>query len=182
MKIYTKTGDEGTTSLFGGKRVSKADLRIDAYGTIDELNSWLGVLRDQRVNEIRLKLLAEIQDRLFTIGSILATEPDNKKVKIPALVENDIELLEKQMDEMDAQLPAMRHFVLPGGHSSVSFGHVARTVCRRAERLVIALNQIEKVDPVVIKYLNRLSDFLFMLCRSMAFELKAPETPWQPRM
>ncbi|MBK8290797.1 MAG: cob(I)yrinic acid a,c-diamide adenosyltransferase [Flammeovirgaceae bacterium] len=182
MKIYTKTGDEGTTSLFGGKRVSKADLRIDAYGTIDELNSWIGVMRDQPVNQSRLELLAEIQDRLFTIGSILATEPDNKKVKIPALVETDIELLEKQMDVMDAQLPAMRHFVLPGGHSSVSFGHVARTVCRRAERLVIALNQIEKVDPLVIKYLNRLSDFLFMLCRSMAFELKAPETPWQPRM
>lgn len=182
MKIYTKTGDEGTTSLFGGKRVSKADLRIDAYGTIDELNSWIGVMRDQPVNQSRLELLAEIQDRLFTIGSILATEPDNKKVKIPALVETDIELLEKQMDVMDAQLPAMRHFVLPGGHSSVSFGQVARTVCRRAERLVIALNQIEKVDPLVIKYLNRLSDFLFMLCRSMAFELKAPETPWQPRM
>jgi cob(I)alamin adenosyltransferase len=182
MKIYTKTGDEGTTSLFGGKRVSKADLRIDAYGTIDELNSWIGVMRDQPVNQSRLELLAEIQDRLFTIGSILATEPDNKKVKIPALVETDTELLEKQMDVMDAQLPAMRHFVLPGGHSSVSFGHVARTVCRRAERLVIALNQIEKVDPLVIKYLNRLSDFLFMLCRSMAFELKAPETPWQPRM
>lgn len=182
MKIYTKTGDEGTTSLFGGKRVSKADLRIDAYGTIDELNSWMGVLRDQKINEFRSELLAEIQDRLFTIGSILATEPENKKVKIPSLLEADVELLENQMDAMDNQLPAMRHFVLPGGHTSVSFGHVARTVCRRAERLVIALDQIEKVDSLVIKYLNRLSDFLFVLCRSMAHELKAPETPWKPRM
>ena len=146
MKIYTKTGDEGTTSLFGGKRVSKANLRIDAYGTIDELNSWMGVLRDQSINGSRSELLAEIQDRLFTIGSILATEPENKKVKIPSLIETDIELLERKMDEMDTQLPAMRHFVLPGGHPSVSFGHVARTVCRRAERLVIALNQVEKVD------------------------------------
>ncbi|MBP9925048.1 MAG: cob(I)yrinic acid a,c-diamide adenosyltransferase [Cyclobacteriaceae bacterium] len=182
MKIYTKTGDEGTTSLFGGKRVSKANLRIDAYGTIDELNSWMGVLRDQSINGSRSELLAEIQDRLFTIGSILATEPENKKVKIPSLIETDIELLERKMDEMDTQLPAMRHFVLPGGHPSVSFGHVARTVCRRAERLVIALNQVEKVDSLTIKYLNRLSDFLFMLCRAMAFELKAPETQWKPKM
>jgi cob(I)alamin adenosyltransferase len=139
-------------------------------------------LRDQNINGSRSELLAEIQDRLFTIGSILATEPENKKVKIPSLIETDIELLERKMDEMDTQLPAMRHFVLPGGHPSVSFGHVARTVCRRAERLVIALNQVEKVDSLTIKYLNRLSDFLFMLCRAMAFELKAPETQWKPKM
>lgn len=182
MKIYTKTGDQGSTSLFGGKRVSKADLRIDTYGTVDELNSWVGVLRDQSVNQYRKEILVEIQDRLFTIGSILATEPENTKVKIPSLAENDIELLENRMDEMDAILPPMRFFVLPGGHTSVSFGHVARTVCRRAERLVIALSQTEKVDPLVIKYMNRLSDYLFMLCRTMAHELKAEETPWRPRM
>lgn len=182
MKIYTKTGDQGSTSLFGGKRVSKADLRIDTYGTVDELNSWVGVLRDQSVNQSRKEILVEIQDRLFTIGSILATEPENTKVKIPSLAENDIELLENKMDEMDAILPPMRFFVLPGGHTSVSFGHVARTVCRRAERLVIALSQSEKVDPLVIKYMNRLSDYLFMLCRTMAHELKAEETPWRPRM
>ncbi|HNV30415.1 MAG TPA: cob(I)yrinic acid a,c-diamide adenosyltransferase [Cyclobacteriaceae bacterium] len=182
MKIYTKTGDQGSTSLFGGKRVSKADLRIDTYGTVDELNSWVGVLRDQSVNQSRKEILVEIQDRLFTIGSILATEPENTKVKIPSLAENDIELLENRMDEMDAILPPMRFFVLPGGHTSVSFGHVARTVCRRAERLVIALSQTEKVDPLVIKYMNRLSDYLFMLCRTMAHELKAQETPWRPRM
>lgn len=182
MKIYTKTGDQGSTSLFGGKRVSKADLRIDTYGTVDELNSWIGVLRDQSVNQSRKEILVEIQDRLFTIGSILATEPENTKVKIPSLAESDIELLENKMDEMDAILPPMRFFVLPGGHTSVSFGHVARTVCRRAERLVIALSQTEKVDPLVIKYMNRLSDYLFMLCRTMAYELKAEETPWKPRM
>lgn len=182
MKIYTKTGDQGSTSLFGGKRVSKADLRIDTYGTVDELNSWMGVLRDQSVNKSRKEILVEIQDRLFTIGSILATEPENTKVKIPSLVESDIELLENKMDEMDAALPPMRFFVLPGGNTSVSFGHVARTVCRRAERLIIALDHTEKVDPLVIKYMNRLSDYLFILCRTMAHELRAEETPWRPKM
>lgn len=182
MKIYTKTGDQGSTSLFGGKRVLKSDLRIDTYGTVDELNSWIGVMRDQSVNQTRLAVLVEIQDRLFTIGSILATEPGNAKVKIPALSEADVLFLEKEMDRMDAELPAMRFFVLPGGHQAVSFGHVTRTVCRRAERLVIALNQVEPVNDLVIKYLNRLSDYLFMLCRAMAHDLNAPETPWKPRM
>lgn len=182
MKIYTKTGDHGTTSLFGGKRVSKADLRIDSYGTVDELNSYLGLLRDQEVNQIRKDVLIEIQDRLFTIGSILATEPGNTKVKIPLLTESDITFLEVEMDRMEEMLPPMRFFVLPGGHASVSFGHVARTVCRRAERLAIALDEQEKINPLVIKYLNRLSDYLFMLCRMMTFELKIEETPWKPRM
>lgn len=182
MKIYTKTGDEGTTALFGGKRVLKSELRIESYGTVDELNSWIGVLRDQEVNQKRKSVLTEIQDRLFTIGSILATEPENTKVKIPALADTDIEFLEKQMDEMDTLLQPMRFFVLPGGHPSISWGHVARTVCRRTERLVIALNQQEKVAPLVIKYLNRLSDYLFVLCRMMTQELGAEETPWRPRM
>jgi cob(I)alamin adenosyltransferase len=182
MKIYTKTGDEGTTSLFGGKRVFKSDLRIDTYGTIDELNSYVGLLRDQEVNRKRKEVLEEIQDRLFTVGSILATEPGNLKVKIPMLQETDVTFLEKQIDEMDSFLPAMKSFILPGGHESVSFGHLARTVCRRAERLVIALNQQEKVDELVIKYLNRLSDYLFVLCRMMTKELNAEETLWKPRM
>lgn len=182
MKIYTKTGDEGTTSLFGGKRVSKSELRIDTYGTVDELNSWIGVLRDQDVNKKRKDILVEILDRLFTIGSILATEPENTKVKIPSLSESDVTFLEKGMDDMDALLQPMRFFVLPGGHVSVSWGHVARTVCRRAERLVIALDQHEKVEPLVIKYLNRLSDYLFVLCRMMTQELGVEETPWKPRM
>jgi cob(I)alamin adenosyltransferase len=182
MKIYTKTGDQGTTSLFGGKRVSKADLRIDTYGTVDELNSYLGLLRDQPVNVNRSETLIEIQDRLFTIGSILATEPGNTKVKIPHLSEADIQFLEKEIDAMDATLPAMRFFVLPGGHPSVSHCHIARTVCRRAERLTIALHAAEPIDVLVIQYLNRLSDYLFMLSRKMANELNAPETPWKPRM
>jgi cob(I)alamin adenosyltransferase len=182
VKIYTKTGDEGTTALFGGKRVSKADLRIDTYGTIDELNSYIGLVRDQPVNQNRKAILIEVQDRLFTIGSILATEPGNTKVKIPALAPSDITQLEQEIDAMDTQLPPMKFFVLPGGHPSVSFGHVARTVCRRAERLTIALDQHEKVDPLVIQYLNRLSDYLFVLCRSMAHELQIEETPWKPRM
>jgi cob(I)alamin adenosyltransferase len=182
MKIYTKTGDQGTTALFGGKRVSKADLRIETYGTVDELNSWIGVLRDQEVNQKRKGLLVEIQDRLFTIGSILATEPGNTKVRIPSLQEDDVALLEKEMDEMDAQLQPMRFFVLPGGHPAISFGHVARTVCRRAERLVITLHEQEPVPAMVIKYMNRLSDYLFVLCRKVTAELNAEETPWKPRM
>jgi cob(I)alamin adenosyltransferase len=182
MKIYTKTGDQGTTSLFGGKRVSKADLRIETYGTIDELNSWLGVLRDQKVNQKRNASLIEIQDRLFTIGSILATEPGNTKVKIPSLNESDVQFLEKEIDAMDSVLEPMRFFVLPGGHQSVSFCHVARTVCRRGERLVIELNSHETVDSLVIKYLNRLSDYIFVLSRMMTSELGVVETPWKPRM
>lgn len=182
MKIYTKTGDQGTTALFGGKRVSKADQRIETYGTVDELNSWIGLVRDQAVNAVRQESLVMIQDRLFTVGSILATEPGNTKVRIPSLSEEDILFLEKEIDAMDSALPPMRSFILPGGHQSVSFGHVARTVCRRAERLTIALQEHETVDPLVIKYLNRLSDYLFMLCRKMAQELQAPETPWKPKM
>ena len=182
MKIYTKTGDKGTTALFGGKRVSKADLRIDTYGTVDELNSYIGLVRDQPVNASRKNILVEIQDRLFTIGSILATEPGNTKVKVPSLADGDITLLEKEIDAMDAQLPPMKSFVLPGGHQSVSFCHVARTVCRRAERLVIALDAQEKVDALIVQYLNRLSDYLFMLSRKMTAELGAEETPWKPRI
>ena len=182
MKIYTKTGDHGTTALFGGKRVSKADLRINTYGTVDELNSYMGLLRDQEVNQKRKTILIEIQDRLFTVGSILATEPGNTKVKIPALTETDIQFLEKEIDQMDAALQPMKFFVLPGGHASVSFGHVTRTVCRRAERLVIELDAVEKVEPLVIKYLNRLSDYLFMLCRKMTDELGTEEIPWKPKM
>lgn len=182
MKIYTKTGDEGTTALFGGQRLPKSDMRIDAYGTIDELNAFVGLLRDQSVNANRKEILIEIQDRLFTIGSMLATEPGNTKVKIPVLNEQDIALLENEIDAMDAQLPPMKFFVLPGGHESVSVGHVARTVCRRAERLVIALHENSAVEPVVIKYLNRLSDYLFVLCRMMSQELRVEETPWRPRL
>lgn len=179
MKIYTKTGDQGTTSLFGGKRVSKAELRIDTYGTVDELNSWIGLVRDQEVNQKRKDVLIRIQNDLFVIGSILATEPGNTKVKIPSLQETDITFLEEQIDAIDAQLPPMKFFVLPGGHISISTCHVARTVCRRAERLTIALHDNEPIDSVVIQYLNRLSDYLFVLCRKVALELNIEETPWK---
>lgn len=182
MKIYTKTGDEGSTALFGGKRVSKADPRIDSYGTVDELNSWIGLVRDQEINSNRKTILLEIQDRLFTIGSTLATDPSNKKVKIPELADEDVVFLEKEIDSMEAELEPMRSFVLPGGHPSISFVHIARTVCRRAERLVIALHKNEPVDPIALKYLNRLSDYLFVLSRKMALEMGAEESPWKPRM
>ncbi len=182
MKIYTKTGDKGTTSLVGGTRVSKASLRIEAYGTIDELNSYVGLVRDQPVNELRRSLLKEIQDRLFTVGSILASEPEQTKTIIPDLHEADIKLLESEMDTIDKIIPPLRAFVLPGGHQSVSFCHVARTVCRRAERLVITLNGQQPVDMLVIKYLNRLSDYLFMLSRLMTHELGSEEVAWKPRI
>ena len=181
MKIYTKTGDQGTTALFGGKRVSKADLRIDAYGTVDELNTWIGMIRDQEVNAKRKDNFIQIQNDLFVIGSILATEPGNEKVKIPSLFEEDIDFLEKQIDAFDAELPPLKFFVLPGGHLSISTCHVGRTVCRRAERLVVALHQAESIDPVVIRYLNRLSDYLFVLARKVAHELGVEETPWKPK-
>lgn len=182
MKIYTKTGDKGTTALIGGTRVAKSDLRIEAYGTVDELNSYIGLVRDQEVNKKRMDILKEIQDRLFTIGALLATDPDKSGMKTPDLHEEDIVLLEQEIDSMTAEVPPLRAFVLPGGHQSVSFCHVARCVCRRAERLAIRLQQVSEVEELVIKYLNRLSDYLFALCRKMTQELGAEEVVWKPRV
>lgn len=186
MKIYTKKGDTGTTQLIGGMRVSKHHHRIEAYGTVDELNSFIGLVRDQDIKDHHKKNLIEIQDRLFTIGASLATDPEhtgNKtRARIPVLKEEDIEFLEKEIDRMDALLPEMKSFVLPGGHSTVSICHVARCVCRRAERLASGLSETEFVDGIVIKYLNRLSDYLFVLCRMLTKELNATETPWKPRV
>lgn len=181
MKIYTKTGDTGTTSLLGGARVSKAHIRIEAYGTVDELNSYLGLLRDQEVNGMRKDFLKEIQDRLFTLGAELATEPGKDKVVKPSMYESDIEVLEEAMDDMDQSLEPLKNFILPGGHQAVSFAHLARCVCRRAERIAIALNDDQPVDALTIKYLNRLSDYLFILGRKMAAELGIEEVKWQPR-
>lgn len=183
MKIYTKTGDKGTTALVGGRRISKGALKIESYGTVDELNSWIGLIRDQPVNEARRNLLKEIQDRLFTIGADLASEPEEiRKKPVPGIFEEDITLLEKEMDNMDAQLPPLRSFVLPGGHQSVSYAHLGRTVCRRAERLVIRLSEEEEVNPLIVKYLNRLSDYLFVLSRKITQELGSEEVTWKPRM
>lgn len=182
MKIYTKTGDKGTTSLFGGKRVSKHHIRIESYGTVDELNSYIGLIRDQKIDKNTFDVLIEIQDRLFTLGSMLATEPGNEKVKVPQLFEEDITLLENEIDKMNEVLPEMRSFVLPGGHPTVSYCHIARCVCRRAERLAVHLSEIEPVQEIVVKYLNRLSDYLFVLSRKLTQDNKANEIPWKARM
>ncbi|GAA4053873.1 cob(I)yrinic acid a,c-diamide adenosyltransferase [Hymenobacter glaciei] len=182
MKIYTKTGDKGLTSLIGGTRVPKSSLRIECYGTVDELNSHIGLVRDQEVNASRRPLLKEIQDRLFTIGSALAADPEKSKMKLPDLLEADITLLEEEMDRLNLDLPELRAFILPGGHPAVSHTHVARCVCRRAERLVIHLAETSFVADLVAVYLNRLSDFLFVLSRAMAHELGIEEVTWQARM
>ena len=160
----------------------KHHIRIEAYGTVDELNSWIGLLRDQPVDASTKKILLEIQDRLFTIGSSLASDPEKSKMKIPDLREEDVVLLEKEMDKMNESLPEMRSFVLPGGHPSVSYCHIARCVCRRAERNTIHLSENNFVAEPVIKYLNRLSDYLFVLSRKLSQDLKAEEIPWKPRM
>ncbi|MCE2845789.1 MAG: cob(I)yrinic acid a,c-diamide adenosyltransferase [Sphingobacteriales bacterium] len=182
MKIYTKTGDSGETSLIGGTRVPKHHLRIETYGTVDELNSWIGLLRDQDVDDHSITTLLEVQDRLFTIGSRLASDPDTSRMKLPELCEDDILHLESEMDRMETELPELKSFVLPGGHTIVSYCHVARCVCRRAERLVSQLKEVSPVEDRILRYLNRLSDYLFMLSRHFAQTLNAPETPWTPRM
>jgi cob(I)alamin adenosyltransferase len=182
MKIYTKTGDKGQTSLIGGTRVPKHHIRIESYGTVDELNSWIGLINDQEVAQECKSTLSEIQDRLFTIGSSLASDPEKSKMKIPDLHQSDIELLEKQIDKMNEVLPEMRNFILPGGHTTISYCHIARCVCRRAERNVIHLHETEYVNDLVIVYLNRLSDYLFVLARYIAHQLKVNEIAWKARM
>jgi cob(I)alamin adenosyltransferase len=181
MKIYTKKGDTGTTQLIGGTRVSKGSLRIESYGTIDELNSYIGLIRDQEINEKYKIQLLEIQDRLFTIGSSLASDPEKSSMKIPDLNESDVQFLEDAMDEMDKELPEMKYFVLPGGHTTVSYCHLARCVCRRGERIIATLHEHDFVAELVSKYINRLSDYLFVLSRKLSQELNATEQPWKPR-
>ncbi len=188
MKVYTKTGDKGTTALFGGTRVPKHHIRIESYGTVDELNSYIGLIRDQDVQAEHKSLLIEIQDRLFVVGAILATAPEKEVLKngtqrlnIMRIGEEDITRLESEIDRIDGVVPPMTHFILPGGHTTVSYCHISRCVCRRAERLVSHLNEIEPVDELVLKYLNRLSDYLFMLARMLTFELRAEEVKWIPR-
>ena len=184
MKIYTKTGDGGKTSLIGGTKVLKSNLRIEAYGTVDELNSYIGLLSDYSNEDHVKSILKEIQDRLFTIGSELACDPGKEtKMSIPDLKESDVEILEKEMDKMDEELPVMKHFILPGGLPVVSFAHIARCVCRRAERCCVNLKEKEgKVDPLIIKYLNRLSDYLFTLARFLGMKNNSAEIIWEPRI
>ena len=181
MKIYTKKGDSGTTQLLGGTRVSKGNLKIESYGTIDELNSFVGLIRDQEISKIYINQILEIQDRLFTIGSHLATDFEKSKMTLPSISYLDIEQLEKWMDEMDQELPEMKSFVLPGGHTTVSYCHVSRCICRRAERAIVLLNYSEFVEPLILKYINRLSDYLFVLSRKLTLDLNATEQPWTPR-
>lgn len=183
-KIYTKTGDKGTTSLIGGTKVPKSHLRIEAYGTIDELNAHIGLCRDMLTDEQGRAALLEIQDRLFTIGSSLACDPVKEpKMRIPDLKEKDVALLENEMDRMDESLPPLKFFVLPGGHVAVSQLHITRCVCRRAERCCVRLElESLEVEPIIIQYLNRLSDYIFMLGRYTAHLLKAQEIAWKPRM
>ncbi len=181
-KIYTKTGDDGTTSLIGGTRVPKYDDRIEAYGTADELLSWIGLIRDQEIDSSSRACLLTIQDRLFTLQSTLANDAVANTRPLPLLEAVDIELLEKEIDRMNEVLPDLTSFILPGGHTTVSYCHLARTVCRRTERLCIKLNETVTVDPLLIKYLNRLSDYLFVLARKFTKDFAVDETPWKPRV
>ncbi|OMP31144.1 cob(I)yrinic acid a,c-diamide adenosyltransferase [Mangrovimonas sp. DI 80] len=188
MKIYTKTGDKGSTALFGGTRVPKHHIRIESYGTVDELNSHIGLLRDQDMAAEFKALLVDIQNHLFTVGAILATDPEKwtlkngkERLNIPKISEADIQVLETAIDQMNDSLPPMTHFVLPGGHQTVSFCHIARCVCRRAERLASALNEISPFQPETLMYLNRLSDYLFVLARKLSYDLQAEEIKWIPK-
>lgn len=187
MKIYTKTGDKGTTALFGGTRVPKYHLRIESYGTVDELNSYIGLIRDQEIDDSLKKALAKIQSDLFTLGAMLATPPEKEVLKsgkerlnISKITESSIQFLEDEIDLMNNDLPQMTHFILPGGHQTVSFCHIARCVCRRSERLTVALNEEETISDTVLKYLNRLSDYLFVLARKLTQDLQAEEIKWIP--
>ncbi|HEX8377810.1 MAG TPA: cob(I)yrinic acid a,c-diamide adenosyltransferase [Pedobacter sp.] len=181
MKIYTKTGDKGYTSLIGGTRVPKYHLRIESYGTIDELNSYIGLIRDQTVVENHKIILKEVQDRLFTIGSVLASDPERSKMKVPDLKTEDIMLLENEMDSMSKVLPDLKHFILPGGSSIISCCHIARCICRRAERITVQLSEESFVDGDIIVYLNRLSDYLFVLARKLCYDDGIEENIWIPR-
>jgi cob(I)alamin adenosyltransferase len=184
FKIYTKTGDKGGTSLIGGVRVPKNHIRIESYGTVDELNSYLGMVADMCEREQVREQLREVQDRLFTIGAALATDPGKEiKMKLPGMHDTDTEWLEQRIDEMNQELPEMRSFILPGGNLAASTCHVARCVCRRAERICVAMQeQNEFVQPIVIQYLNRLSDYLFVLSRYITVMNGANEVPWRPRL
>jgi len=182
MKIYTKTGDQGLTSLLGGTRVPKSHLRIECYGTIDELNSYIGLVMCQKIDSHSIMMLKEIQDRLFTIGASLAADPEKSKMKIPDLLDSDITLLEQEMDVMNALLPELKHFILPGGNTVVAYCHVARCVCRRAERLTVQLAMESFVDEKMTIYLNRLSDYLFVLARKLNLDAKTDENIWLPRL
>jgi cob(I)alamin adenosyltransferase len=179
-KIYTKTGDKGETSLLGGRRVPKDHLKIEAYGTADELNAFIGLLRDQPVDAHDGEVLLRIQDRVFVAESLLARDAGSESIPLPGLSEEDILLLEREIDRMNEDLPPLGHFILPGGHPAVSLAHVCRCVCRRAERIIISLSGQEPVEEVIIRYFNRLSDYFFVLARKTGKDLGVPDILWKP--
>ncbi|HEY8400518.1 MAG TPA: cob(I)yrinic acid a,c-diamide adenosyltransferase [Cytophagaceae bacterium] len=181
MKIYTKTGDKGETGLFGGKRVKKSSERINAYGTIDELNSFIGLVRDLTDNNTRKEELKQIQNELFVAGAFLASDPEKPNAFATDLSLESIVALEKSIDAMESVLTPLKNFILPGGHPAVSYCHIARTVCRRAERAVVSLRENEFAGENIIPYLNRLSDYLFVLARFIAKELNVEEVTWRGR-
>lgn len=187
MKIYTKTGDKGTTGLYGGTRVPKYHLRIESYGTVDELNSYIGLIKDQKIDETSSNSLLRIQNELFTLGSMLATPVEKailksgkERLNIPKVTSASILMLEEEIDAMNEHLPAMTHFVLPGGHTTVSYCHIARCICRRAERISVQLNDDTPINPDILRYLNRLSDYLFVLARKLTYGNQIAEIPWIP--
>ncbi|MBN2668821.1 MAG: cob(I)yrinic acid a,c-diamide adenosyltransferase [Bacteroidales bacterium] len=182
MKVYTKTGDEGMTSLIGGKRVKKHHARIEAYGTVDELIAAIGLVRDGQSDDNITDQLIQIQDNLMVLGAILAADESFDLKKIPALKAHNIVWLEQRIDEFEEELPPLKAFVLPGGHTTVSYCHLARTICRRSERRSIELSEISPVQPIVIQYLNRLSDYLFVLSRKLTVDLKVIEILWEPNL
>jgi cob(I)alamin adenosyltransferase len=177
-KIYTRKGDAGETSLIGGTRVPKYDLRIECYGSLDELNSYIGMLRDQQECRAYSDILQRIQDRIFVAESLLASDSPESAAPLMKLESSDIDALEQAIDSMNNDLPVLTHFILPGGHPAVSWAHICRTVCRRVERLVIKLGETSNADPIVIKYLNRLSDYFFVLARRISYELGIAENTW----
>ncbi len=180
MKVYTKTGDLGETSLFGGTRVKKNHLRLETYGSLDELNSFIGLLADGLEDTEVITLLRTVQARIFDVGAVLANEKAEKASKVPTIKENHIEILERAIDKMDLELDPMKYFILPGGHIVSSYAHLARTVCRRCERLIISLADEIEIDPILVKYINRLSDYLFVLARYILKKSEKSEIAWIP--
>ena len=180
-KIYTKTGDKGETALLGGRRVPKNHIKIEAYGTADELNAFIGLLRDQEIAARYRDVLLEVQDRVFTAESLLARDLGSEDIVLPGLFEEDVLLLEREIDAMNETLPPLGNFILPGGHPAVSYAHVCRCVCRRAERIIIKLAEEEAVDELIVRYFNRLSDYFFVLARKIALDLGISDTVWKPR-
>ena len=179
MKVYTKKGDKGKTQLLGGSMVNKNHIKLECYGTIDELNAFIGNIYDQEISAFHKEFLLKIQNQLFNLGSIISFDGKKNKIKLPNVTTENIEMMEKAIDKMEESLPMLKNFILPSGHPTASICHIARTVCRRAERNLVALGQEQEINNLHIQYLNRLSDYLFVLARAILKENNAPEIEWQ---